>query len=61
MEEELAPIHILPVNDIFPHVEEGTHCPCMPKIQTGQFDRDTGVETYYGTSIIIHNAWDKRK
>lgn len=47
--------HILPINDIFPHKEEGIDCPCMPEIQSGN------SKILYGEQIIIHNAWDKRK
>ena len=42
--------HILPVNDIKPHEEEGTQCPCKPALQ---FEN--------GEMIVIHNAWDCRE
>ena len=48
-------LHILPINDIFPHKEEGIDCPCLPKIESG----DGGI--LYESPMIIHNAWDKRK
>jgi len=61
MKEDSKPLHVLPINDILPHIEEGIDCPCIPKIQTGEFDKETGIETVYQAPIIIHNAWDKRK
>ena len=43
-------IHILPVNDLKPHEEEGTACQCEPKI-----------EFVEGEMLVIHNAFDHRE
>ena len=43
-------IHVLPVNDIKPHKNTGTDCPCNPTIEV------VGADL-----IIIHNAWDHRE
>jgi hypothetical protein len=43
-------IHVLPVNDLFPHIEEGTNCPCRPRI-----------ERHGNDLLVIHNAWDGRE
>jgi len=43
--------HVVPIDDIKPHVESGTHCPCQPEIRP---------EPPYG-QLVIHNAWDGRE
>lgn len=43
-------IHILPVNDLKPHEEEGTTCECEPR-----------VEFVEGGMLVIHNAYDNRE
>ena len=40
--------HIIPRNDINPHIE--TECPCKPTIKV------VGADL-----LIIHNAWDNRE
>jgi len=42
-------IHIIPVNDLKPHIESST-CECEPRI-----------EIVNGEMIIIHHAFDKRE
>jgi hypothetical protein len=42
-------IHILPINDIHPHIEEDS-CKCQPKVQH--------VE---GGTLVIHNSYDGRE
>jgi hypothetical protein len=44
------PIHVLPIDDLKPHEEEGLNCECKPTIQ-GEGE----------TLIVIHNAYDGRK
>jgi len=43
-------IHIIPVNDLKPHEEEGTACKCEPR-----------VEFLEGGMLVIHNAYDNRE
>lgn len=43
-------IHVLPLNDIKPHVE-GEDCPCDPEV----------IEEYGSDKIIVHNSWDRRE
>lgn len=43
-------IHILPVNDLEPHDEEGTTCKCEPR-----------VEFVEGGMLVIHNSYDHRE
>jgi hypothetical protein len=43
-------IHVLPINDLEPHDEEGTICKCEPK-----------VEFVEGGMLVIHNAYDQRE
>jgi hypothetical protein len=43
-------IHILPIDDLDTHEEEGTECRCNPR-----------VEKEPGQLIIIHNAFDQRE
>lgn len=43
-------IHVLPVNDLKPHDEEGTACQCEPRI-----------EFVEGGILVIHNAYDNRE
>jgi hypothetical protein len=43
-------IHILPIDDLEPHIESGTSCKCNPK-----------VEIEEGELIVIHNAFDLRE
>ena len=42
-------IHVLPLNDIKPHVES-KDCPCMPEV----------IKEYF-SDVVIHNAWDRRE
>lgn len=42
--------HVLPINDINPHEEVGTSCPCEPRVI---FEG--------GEMIIIHNSFDGRE
>lgn len=39
-------VHVIPVNDIRDHVEDGIYCPCMPR-EDGQ--------------VITHNSYDGRE
>lgn len=43
-------IHVLPINDMHKHAEEGHSCLCNPKIK---------IEN--GHMIVIHNSWDGRE
>ena len=42
--------HVLPINDIKPHEEEGTQCSCKPRL-----------EIHNGEMIVIHNSFDHRE
>ena len=42
--------HVLPTNDLLPHVEDGTDCPCDPVIEVQGADL-----------LIIHNSFDGRE
>ena len=46
----MKPLHVYPVNDIYPHDLEGTSCACVPnvKVQDGEY-------------LIVHNSWDMRE
>lgn len=43
------PLHVLPENDLKDHIEEGSSCPCNPR-----------VEVSGESFIVIHNAYDGR-
>ena len=43
-------IHVLPIDDLEPHIESGTSCKCNPR-----------VEIEEGELIVIHNAFDMRE
>lgn len=43
-------LHVIPLDDLLPHNEEGTECMCDPVI-----------EVHGGRLIIIHNAYDGRE
>ena len=43
-------IHVLPVNDLEPHDEEGTTCKCEPR-----------VEFVEGGMLVVHNSFDGRE
>lgn len=42
--------HVYPLNDLLPHVTEGTECPCDPKI-----------EVIGANLLIVHNSFDGRE
>ena len=50
-------IHIIPLNDLREHEEEGTMCPCGPTVEWS--DPVTGKP--YAEAVVIHNAWDNRE
>jgi hypothetical protein len=39
-------IHVLPINDVKPHVEAGFYCHCKPRIDG---------------ELVIHNSYDGRE
>lgn len=43
-------IHVLPVDDLEPHDEEGTTCKCEPR-----------VEFVEGGILVVHNSFDNRE
>ena len=43
-------VHVLPLNDIQIHEEEGEHCNCNPR-----------VESVGESRLVIHNAFDGRE
>jgi len=46
----MAPVHVYPINDIYPHNTESQDCPCRPKIEYRGRDE-----------VVIHNSWDLRE
>lgn len=44
------PVHVLPVDDLRPHIETGTYCHCKPRI-----------EREGGGTVVVHNAYDGRE
>ncbi len=42
--------HVLPINDIRLHSENGTNCHCNPRIQSDE-----------NGTLVIHNAFDGRE
>ncbi len=36
-------VHVLPIDDVKPHIESGEYCPCAPRV-----DGD----------VVVHNAFD---
>lgn len=48
--------HVVPVDDLKPHVEEGTSCPCRPTVTLS--DRDGNL---LDAPVIVHNSWDGRE
>ena len=43
-------VHVIPVNDLRPHDENGFLCPCNPS-----------VEQVGNGYVVIHNSWDGRE
>ena len=43
-------LHVVPLNDLLPHDEDGTECMCDPV-----------VEMHGGRLLVIHNAYDGRE
>jgi hypothetical protein len=43
-------IHVLPLDDVGLHLDDGVHCNCNPK-----------VESFDEFSLVIHNAFDGRE
>ena len=43
-------VHVLPLNDLRPHVEAGEWCHCQPRIQQEGEGK-----------VVIHNAYDGRE
>lgn len=42
------PLHVIPIDDLIPHIEAGTSCPCIPR-------------TEEGGCLVIHRSWDERE
>jgi len=49
--------HILPIDDLKPHEEEGTQCPCSPRVFFN--DPDTGEA--FAEAIVVHRSFDGRE
>lgn len=47
---EWEDLHVIPLDDLLPHIEVGTGCMCDPV-----------VEVHGGKLVIIHNAYDGRE
>lgn len=47
----MATYHILSINDLEPHEEEGTTCKCGPKVTFGE----------NGDMLVVHNSFDGRE
>jgi hypothetical protein len=43
--------HVLPMNDLKPHVERGQWCHCQPEVR----------KRADGYALVIHNAYDARE
>jgi len=50
-------IHIVPLNDLKPHDENGTQCPCEPHV----FFKDPETGEDYAEAIVLHKAYDGRE
>lgn len=44
-------VHVLPVNDLYPHTETGKYCACDPRID----------EVEPGKFMVVHNSYDGRE
>jgi len=47
-------IHILPINDLYEHDENGFECLCGPDVKYRIHNETDCI-------FVIHNAWDGRK
>lgn len=43
-------MHVVPINDLREHIEQGTDCWCKPEVD------DSGEEL-----LVVHNALDQRE
>lgn len=43
-------VHVLPLDDLLPHIDVGIECPCDPVI-----------EVYGANLLVIHNSYDDRE
>lgn len=43
-------VHVYPVDDLLPHITDGTGCPCKPTIEYAE-----------GGVLVIHNSYDGRE
>lgn len=50
------PLHVTPVDDLKPHVHEGTACPCRPTVTLTDADGNL-----LSAPVIVHNSWDGRE
>jgi hypothetical protein len=50
-------IHIVPLDDLKPHEEEGTQCHCSPRVFFS--DPDTGEA--FAEAIVVHRSFDGRE
>lgn len=46
----MSVVHVLPINDLLEHEEEGDDCPCGP-----------AVEFVEGGQVIVHHSLDGRE
>jgi len=51
MTEEPTNYHVVPENDLKPHIESGIYCHCDPEVR---------LEPPYGR-LVIHNSYDGRE
>ena len=49
--------HIVPLNDLKPHDETGTHCHCEPNV----FWNDPKTGETFVEPIVLHRAFDGRE
>ena len=42
--------HVVPINDLFSHIEVGTRCHCKPR-----------VEKFNPGIVVVHNSYDFRE
>lgn len=52
----MAVVHVLPINDLIEHEDEGDGCPCGPTVEAA-FNEEDGSNGW----LIVHNSLDGRE
>ena len=58
IERTMTSVHVVPINDTYPHDEGGLACDCIPQVVTGEADDETGLWLKYGVPLVIHNVYN---